>query len=366
MPFNRQVEVVITNKDDPSNKIVFDKHRIDFEVRSSIGFPADVANISIFNLSIDEVKFLQDRNFGNWYIEIFAGYEDNDVIKSQGSSIGSVTTAGNNKLVFGSSTLSESNSIFSGAITNCIGYRKQPEHITKLFCISKSYIGSTEFKQMRPIPKGATLKEAIISMCQDYGFSTVTQFGMTDEDTSQVLKSGRVFHNTFLEEFKKLLKEYNLNFTMTTSEIQIFPETFGRQDAIARMVQDKQPIRLDTNQVIGNVLAGICVLRLDTFINASIQPGMILDVSPLMGTAILANGVISMQEDITLNTDQSVFRWAMEDLYQILEVVHSGSTHQATYKTSISAVIGGNTAMGLKEIQWQDMYATTGMGLEVW
>ncbi|QFG06689.1 hypothetical protein HWC59_gp48 [Proteus phage Myduc] len=365
MPFNRQVEVVITNKDDPSKKVIFKDHRIDFEVRSSIGFPADVANITIFNLSIDEVKFLQDRNFGNWYIEIFAGYVDNDVIKSKGSSIGVISTP-NHTSTFGASPITESNSIFSGAITNCIGYRKQPEHVTKLFCISKSYIGSTEFKQMRPIPKGATLKEAIISMCQDYGFSTVTQFGMQAEDTAQILKSGRIFHNTFLEEFRKLLKEYNLNFTMTTNEIQIFPETFGRQDAIARMVQDREPIKLDTNQVIGNVLAGICVLRLDTFINASIQPGMILDVSPLMGTEILANGVVSMQEDITLNTDQSVFRWAMEDMYQILEVVHSGSTHQTTYKTSISAVIGGNTAMGLKEIQWQDMYASTGMGLEVW
>ena len=366
MPFHRQVQVVITNKDDPSKKIIFKDHRIDFEVRSSIGFPADIANITLFNLSIDEVKFLQDRNFGNWYIELFAGYLDNDVIVGKGSSIGSITTKGGKKTTFGATPTSESNSIFSGAITNCIGFRSPPEHITKIFCISKAYIGSTVFKQMRAIPKGATLKEAITSMCQDYGFSSVTQYGMTDEDIDYVLPSGRTFHNTFMLEFKKLLEEYNLNYTMTTSEIQIFPEAYGQKDAVTRMIQNRDPIRLDTNQVIGNVIAGICVLTLDTFINASIQPGMILDVSPLMGTAILANGVISMQEDITLNTDQSIFRWAMEDMYQILEVVHSGSTHQTNYKTSISAVIGGNTAMGLKEIKWQDMYATTGMGLEVW
>ena len=70
----RRVQIIVTQKDDPSKQVVFEKHRIDFEVRSTVGWPADTANITIFNLSLDEIKFLQSKQFGDMYIEIRAGY----------------------------------------------------------------------------------------------------------------------------------------------------------------------------------------------------------------------------------------------------------------------------------------------------
>ena len=162
-----------------------------------------------------------------------------------------------------------------------------------------------------------------------------------------------------------MLGEYNLMYTMTTGEIQIFPDSFGDKDAVDRMSKDREPIKLDANAVIGNPVAGICTYNLNTFLNPSIQPGMILDVSPLLGEELLANGVTSVNGDgIVLNTDQSVFRWAMEDKYFIMDVIHHGSTHTVDFQTSLVALIGGNTAMGGREAAWQNIYANSGMAME--
>ncbi|APD19723.1 baseplate protein [Pectobacterium phage PP101] len=360
MPWMRRVEVIITNKDDASKKTVFSKHKIDFEVRSTVGWPADTANITLYNLSLEEVKFLQDRKFGNFYIEIRVGYED--TLSDGSSSNITVYGSGGQKSLEMASVLTAADTVFSGVITNAVGYKRSPEHVTQLYCISKAYLGSTQFKQMRNIKAGSTLGDAIKSMCEDYGFGTVSKFGVKDEVLAAKLPRGRVFHDTFLVEFRALLGEYNLLFQMTTSEIQIFPDTYGDKDAVVRMSKDRQNIRLDVNQVIGNPIAGICTYRLNTFINASIQPGMIIDVTPLLGKEILANGVTAIQgAGVVLNTNQAVFQWAMEDKYFIMEVVHFGSTHATEFQTSISAIIGGNSAMGLKEMEWQDMYARAGM-----
>ena len=72
----RRVEVRVFQKDDPSKQTIFKSHRIDFAVRSTVGWPADTADITLYNLSLDEIKFLQSKNYGEMYIEIRAAYAD--------------------------------------------------------------------------------------------------------------------------------------------------------------------------------------------------------------------------------------------------------------------------------------------------
>lgn len=365
MSWMRGVEVVVSRKDDPSKKTIFSKHRIDFEVRSTVGWPADTASITIFNLSLEEVKFLQSKEFGELTIELRAGYLEESRMEVAGGGINRQTdsTTGRSNHVEISKILP---SLFVGQITNAVGFRRPPEHITQLYCISKAYGDSTTFKQMRAIPPGMSLRSAITQMCNDYGFSTISLYGVDDDVLDEKLPKGRTFHDTFLPEFKKLLGEHNLMYTMTTGEIQIFPDSYGNKDAVDRMAKDRAPVKLDANAVIGNPIAGICAMNLKTFLNPSIQPGMVLDVSPLLGTKLLVNGVTSVSgDDIVLNTDQSIFRWAMEDKYFIIDVVHFGSTHGMDYQTAISATLGGNTAMGKDESVWQEMYANSGMASEL-
>lgn len=377
MPWIRKVEIIVSRKDDPSRQTVFTKHRIDFEVRSLVGWPADTANISLFNLSIDEVKFLQSKAYGDMYIEIRAGYvEDERGVSSGGVNQHAVDKPSQARIEV-NGTLP---TIFSGIITNAIGFRRPPEHVTQLFCISRAYGASTDFKQMKSIPAKTKLIDAIRSMCSDYGFGTIATYGVEDAVMQSVLSRPRTFQDTFLVEFKKLLGEYNLLFTMTTAEIQVFPDTFGDKDAVNRMSKSREPIKLDVNQVIGNPVAGICTYQLSTFLNPSFQPGMILDVSPLIKSShrnpdntvsyvddgsIMVNGATSVTgQGLVLNTDQSVFRWLMEDKYFITEIVHHGSTHAQDFQTSATALLGGNTMMGAREAVWQEMYANSGMAME--
>lgn len=362
MPWIRKVEIIVSRKDDPEQRTIISANRIDFEVRSTVGWPADTANITIFNLSLDEVKFLQNKDFGDLYIEIRAGYQEDNRVGSRGGMQEHDRPEGS-EIRIGIETILPT--IFSGMITNAVGYRRSPEHVTQLFCISKAYGASTDFTQMRSLPPGTTLDNAIRSMCEDYGFGTISTFGVQQELLKETLPNGRTFHDSFLPEFRQLLGEYNLLFSVTTGEIQIFPDTYGDLDAVDRMSKDREAVKLDIDSVIGNPVAGIKTFVLSTFLNPSIQPGMILDVSPLLGKKLLVNGVTSVTgTGIVLNTDQAIYRWAMENKYFIMEVVHRGSTHQVEYVSKISAVIGGSTTMGDKETNWQEMYAASGMAME--
>lgn len=360
----RFVQVIVTSRDDPERKVIFQDHKIDFEVRSTIGWAADTATITLTNLSVDEMKFLQTKEFGELDVELRAGYLDK---YDYGGIDGS--TAPNSVQVrptldgSTSSQIRATDTIFSGVITNAIGFKQVPEAIFTMFCLSKAAQNGTVFVQMKDIPNGATLWDAIQSMCADYGYGTISQFGLREDDLTVKLPLGRTFQDTFVNEFTQLLGEYNLDFRITTSEIQIFPDTYGDKSAVTRMAKDREPIKLNVNQVIGNPISGITNFRLNTFLDSSIQPGMVLDVTPLVGDEILVNGIINVQgDDQVLNYDQSVFRWAMSDFYLIMDVVHQGGTHVQTFVTSLSCIIGGASAMGGNEASWQDMYARTGMG----
>lgn len=366
--FLRYVQVIVTNREDPSKKSIFEHHKIDFEVRSTIGWAADTATITLTNLSVEEMKFLQSKEFGELGIEVRAGYLDQYGYGGidKRTNPNSVQVRPDFDETAKSSTIANTDTIFSGVITNAFGFRQPPEHIFKIFCLSNAAFNGSSFTQMRDIPNNTSLGDAIRSMCQDYGYGTVSQFGLRAEDLEQLLPLGRVFHDTFLNEFTALLGEYNLSFRITTSEVQIFPDTYADKDAVNRMAKDREPLKLDVNSVIGTPIAGITTLSLHTFVNSAVQPGMVLDITPLLGNDILINGVINIQnnQQKTLNYSQSVFRYAMSDKYLIQEVVHHGSTHEPEYMTSIKCIIGGATAMGGSELAWQEMYSNSGMAME--
>jgi hypothetical protein len=365
--WGRFVQVIVTNRDDPTKQQIFQHHKIDFEIRSTIGWAADTATISLTNLSVEEMKFLQSKEFGDMDIEVRAGYLDQydqgGIDKSNQPNNVQVNASNPQG---GSSTINNTHTLFSGVITNAVGFKRAPEHIFTMFCLSKAAFGGTTFKQMRAIAPNSTLRGAIVYMCEDYGYGTVRQFGIDGDLLETVLLRGRTFHDSFIKEFTDLLGEYNLQFRITTGEVQIFPDTYGDRDAVGRMAKDRAPVALDANSVIGNPQAGIATFRVNTFINSDIQPGMVLDVSPLLGEELLVNGVVDVQNSgkLLLNYSQSAFRFAMSDLYLIQEVVHHGSSHELTFMTSISAILGGATAMGASELSWQDAYAASGMALE--
>lgn len=358
----RRVQVIVSNKDDPSKKTVFEKHSIEFEVRSIIGWGADTATVTIYNLSPEEVKFLQNKEFGDLPVEIRAGYSDMLVSGGINNRTNTKTKSSGNVIQINDGAVLPT--IFSGVITNAVGFKRAPEHITTLFCVSKAATNSTTFIQMKTIPPKTTLRNAIKSMCADYGFNVISAFGVNDSDLDVVLPAGRVFHDTFINEFTALLGEYNLRFYMATAEVQIFPDTYGDLDAVSRMSKDREPIKIDANTVIGTPIAGIGIFDLDVYLRADIQPGMIIDISPLLGTELLANGIVSVNNSRQLlNYDDSVFRYGMRDKYMVESVINYGCTHDETFQTSIHGILDGMASNGLNEANWQNWYARSGMSM---
>jgi len=360
----RCVQVIVTNAQDASKKTVFEKHAIEFEVKSMLGWGADTATINIYNLALEEIKALQNKKFGELLIEIRAGYAD----EMQGGVI--QKKANTDKGVKSSISITDGAvlpTIFSGVIKNAIAYKRVPDHITTLFCLSKSTLNATTIAQIKSIPPGTKLRDAIKSMCADYGFHTISTYGVTDEEMDVILPTGRVFHDTFINEFNNLLGEHNMQGYIATAEVQIFSETYGDPDAINRMTQGRKAIPLDPNRVQGNPIAGIGTFDVNLYLSPDIQPGMVVDIAQLLGQdGILASGVVAVtNERQVLNYDDSVFRYAMSDKYQIISVIHRGMTHGPLFQTSLHTVLGGNAALGLDESDWDDLYRISGMAEEV-
>lgn len=349
----RKVQVIITNANDLSKKTIFQDHAIEFEIKSSIGWASDIATVNLYNLSISEIKALQVKNPKDLLIEIRASYSD-------ALSAGTVLDNG------GESNYNKGDAIpiregpvlptiFSGVIKNTIGYKRLTEHITTLYCMTKASYNSSVFVQMKAIPPGTSLRQTLKSMCEDYGYHNISTFGVTNEELDTALPTGRTFNKTFVDEMDALLHEHNMQFYISTSEIQVFSNTYGDPDAVRRMKESRKPIQIDANSVIGNPVAGVAVFNLDVFLNHEIQPGMIIDVSPLLGSEILANGVVSVsnQQQI-LNYADAVYRFAISSEYLVLSIIHKGNTHGQEFTTSIYGVKGGDNATGHDESDWQN------------
>lgn len=368
----RRVQIIVTNAKDPSKQVVYDNHSIEFQVRSTIGWGADTATVTIYNLALEEIRALQNRTLGEMLIEIRAGYEDNLV--SGGVNV--VTAAQGEQIKRDSNgnaiiDIRDGNvlpTIFSGVIANCIGYKNPPEQIAQIFCISKAAVKSSVFVQMKSLPANITLGQAIKSMCSDYGFDVVSTYGVTQAQLDIVLPNGRVFHDTFVKEFTQLLEEFHLKYFMATSDIQIFSDTYGDADAVTRMSKGRDPIKIDANTVIGTPIAGIGVFDLEVYLT-NIQPGMVIDVSPLLGTELLANGVVGVSDSGNpqlLNYDNSVFKYALNSQYLVESVITTGETHGMNFQCSIRAVLPGNTASAENDKHWKSLYDTSGMSQHSW
>lgn len=369
MAWKRYVELVVRKKSDPSKAIVFSEHRIDFEVRSSVGWADSTATIEIRNLSVAEMKLLQPREFGEISVELHVGYDKNTrglaVIPAGDGKVKAFTTSGTSYGIPGMTSTggnmqSTHDQLFSGIVVNAVGYKQAPDHILTLFCSSHVLLGATSYFDLRPVKKDMRLRDAISQMCGDAGFSSIFYYGVNPSDLDKPLVSSYSFHDTFLAELGSFLKQFNLNYYMASNEVQIFPDTYGNASAMGMMAKDRAPVRLNMNSVIGTPIAGIGTFDVTTFITADIQPGMVLDVTRLLGEELLITGVVNVVgPPFTLNTQDKILEYAMTDKYQIYNILHKGSNFTEQFHTQIHAILGG-TEMGAMEDSWKSLYIDSG------
>ncbi|MBG6242995.1 MAG: hypothetical protein EKE20_14755 [Candidatus Symbiopectobacterium sp. Dall1.0] len=345
----RHVSVDISGKKDAKNNKVymnFDSHRIDFEYYSSLGWAGDYGTLTIYNLSIEEIRTLQNRKFGSLSVTLYAGYK-NDRLPNH------------NNVSDPNAPEQATNIIFTGTITNVVGYKRSPEHVVHLYCIPESVIKATNIKmRLDEVKKGMTLLDALTNMSSNSGFD-LHYYSVDKSILKYTFKKERVFHGTFFDEFRQICQEFSLTFSLQSNFISVYPDEFGHGDIVSAMSKYNKPIELKPEHVIGNPIAGIAALELSTYLNASIQPGMVLDITSLLGTSenhdtLLSDGVVNYNSGRAMNyIDDNIIN-GMSSKYYVKSLVHHGSTHSSEFQTDIAAVYGVNDQMGAIDKEWRE------------
>jgi len=350
----RKVSVEVTSDDNSVHMLFGYKstdtpdtptHRIDFEYHSVMGWAGDYGTITLYNLSSEEIKSLQRKTHGALNIKLSVGYVDSSGISDYMYDSEDATLT-----------------VFVGSITNAVSYKRLPENIVHLYCVPQQVSQVTQISLgdiTIGAQAGATLEDAIKLLTSQAGLGYKTS-GVSSDLLSYKFSRGRAFHGTFIQEVQKLCAEFNMNFSLQPSFIEFYPSSIASADIVNEIATEREPIVVTPGQVIENPVAGIAILELSMNLNPTIMPGMLIDVSKL----ISPDGVDTTQNYISYNLgyagniDNTVMANGMSSLYQIVSLVHHGSTHAQNFQTDITGNYGVDTTMGAIERNWREWCAS--------
>jgi hypothetical protein len=343
--WKRQVSLDIAD-DAGQVRLTFSKHRIDFEYQSSIGWANDRCIISIYNLSEDEIKALQSRKSGFLSCTIKAGYKD---------TTGLVDYLTNSD--------APTQTICVGTITNALSCKIPPDNITKLYIIPENVYKWTKvdinygIRVNSLITPGDTLERVFQNLGIQVGMS-FRYFGIPDEILKYKFNRGRSFHKTLVDELQNLCEEFNLTFCLRPNFVEIYPSNVGSIPSIRDILKDTKTIEITPRMVIGQPVATVSQIALSLNLNASIQSGMIIDVSKLIDPTGSKVGLGYMQynDGWDLTIDATRVALGLSNTYQIQTLVHHGSTHAPEFQTDIAGVYGVGNSMDLTS-DFKDWYS---------
>lgn len=348
----RSVGVTITSNDGTYNK-VFANHRIDFEYHSTIDGAADFGTITLYNLSDAEIKALQSRKLGLFNVILQAGYFDSD--RSTSVAAYTLLNPTDAKQINGSTGIeitegvqNPNPTIFTGTITNVISYNQIPESIVHLYCVPQQTLQVTAMPTSgTKVAPNTTLQDAFIALGKTAGLS-VKFSGLNDRLKSIKLAKGRVYHKTIVEELQQLCDEYSLSYAIRPTYIEIFAKAFGTPDLVSEIEKDSVPIALEADKVIGVPIATLGQLEVSVMLNTAILPGMILDASALIDPTgqSVGLGYVQYNAGYRANIDATIIDTGMSNTYQVLSVVHHGSTHAQNFQSDIVGIYGVDNTMG--------------------
>lgn len=351
--WNRQVTVEISSDDNSVNMIFghnasqdngLPTHRIDFEYHSSMGWAGDYGTITLYNLDRDEIRTLQRKTHGALTIKLSARYEDEGGLSDYLYSSNSVPST-----------------IFVGSITNTVNYQQPPESITHLYCVPQQVnqvtqigLGNITFQ----VSQGQTLRDAIGLLAGMAGLGYKV-YGLDEDLLNYKFPKGRAFNSTFIQEVQKLCEEFHLNFSLQPAFIEYYPSSIGSADVVNEIAKQCAPIAVTPGTVIGSPVAGLAHLELSVILNPSINTGMLVDITKLItpdGTDA-TKSYVAFNAGYMSNINDQVLANAMSSLYQIISLVHHGSTHAQNFQTDITANYGVDNTMGSIEREWREWCA---------
>ena len=300
-----------------------------FKYEGRLGWTADQCRVDIYNLDVDTVMGLMDGTVDEREVQVFlrAGYEDE---REEG----------------------ELPTVLIGVVMNVFSRRELPNYITTLYCVPLAASSvSKKQEQTVVIPRDTTVDGAFTILKEKFTLPLQQYFGVP-EATKNIKLSGLDLAGPIRTMYAKVAKAANCYIKFTSDEIRVISK-LRSADTVAFITSQQGTRTLDIQRVKGVPSTGMGTIDVPYVMDASIEPGMIMDVTALQSqdakrkASGVDEGFLAYSVDGTINPgtgnalfrDEDVFRWAVKPQYQIFAVVHEGSTHIDVWTSTINGIV---------------------------
>lgn len=360
MLWGRKIEIEFFDADNESDNLVIpgiNELRITVQYTETLGFGADSAEISIYNLSPQSIEALR-ASYKKLGIRVYAGYAGTVYTQNvyDKNSMVEAERAGDT---------SPFSLLFIGTVNTMYGRKAYTEHITKLFCIPKA--SDWGAKVVRTRTKGMTVKQAVEDLAAKAGWfnadgTSLVRFNAIAEDVLNMKLGSLTFEGSLVFCLDKIMTQTNLIYKLTPSGIDVYEqsksavgnthdESYENRLAKSDPSNVLKPFLDDVKQTPERSLSGLTVrLQMD----AKYHPGRIMDVVDLLsvGSSVdnennrsrsvqpFNNGIINYDSgrDLLFRNDIYVnfldFRY-----YFITAVTHDLDTHGPNWDTTVEGMV---------------------------
>lgn len=348
--YKRKLRLVATDLDSGDLLFSTTEHRITFEVDIKIAQGMSTSTIVIYNLGDDEVKALQradlepssegdgtaNREPKRVRLQLFAGYEDEV-----------------------ESDLTADQLMIEGLIMNATTVKKLPSKLTYLYVIAYgSNILVNKFDSFSVpglnSPNPMTLEDVINRVVKSAGYESVDFSSVNPEKIGEkTIKDlrGKPINNTDQGMFgvlDDLAEQYRFSWGIKAKGVGIYPpldDSKADSQELNYLIgeyesKNKEGLLIDPIKVKGTPIAGMATLEIKHVLDATLFPGILIDVGEVGGKqdndSLPDEGLIdytALGKSIFYTND--VAKYAVFQYYMLWRVVHKGDSHGDEWDTTL-------------------------------
>ena len=270
---------------------------------------ADVFDVDIYNLSTDTYKSLISDT--EVTIKFSVGYADED----------------------------ELSLAFEGIVANVVGRRQIPEHITTLYCIPKGLAKASKSVSYQGARED-TLATVVDGIAAELGL-TASYEGV--EDVVEIPYRAMTIEGNGIEKLVEIGEQFYFMPRVEEEKLRII--SLPEKGSIEKL---KVVHKLKAVLMRGIPKASVAKLSIPYAFNTVIKTGEVIDTSTLEGDKNNSvTGGIGDPNGITdvsglgvgsLHYADSLYKWAIQNKYQIISAMHEGSNYEEKFVSNYECV----------------------------
>lgn len=283
--------------------------RIDFSSSEELSLgnrtsAADTCEISIYNLSAGSFKELTTAE--ELLVKLYTGYEGADALDLT----------------------------FTGKVSNVVGFKKRPNHITTIYAIPEGR-ANAEKKTVKYVGSSDDTVESYINNVVALMEMKPQYYHVSDSIKNRKYRNASE-HKYGLNLLGQLGKEMDLMFRAEGTTIKVTPTVKA-----LRIADEASPLIIKPSNLRGTPSAGTTTMKILHRLDSTIETGYIIDATKLTNVENGSpNGIASMSgvEKSTLHYADEMAKWAVNTRYQIFKLRHYGSNYTSEFITEIDCV----------------------------